>query len=121
MSIKAVPIKAKGIAALFLIFFAAVAHAASDPAWLYQNLKNSDVTLQYSQGKIDGETYTAVVANRGNPKEELRPVIVIFSSRDLWRSLNSFNDRINTIGKKSPVRIRCVINKSKYKIAKLLV
>lgn len=75
-------IHTKRIVALFLISFVVTVHAASDPAWLYQNLNNSEVIVQYSQGKIDGEAYTAVVANRGNPKEDRRPVIVIFESRD---------------------------------------
>lgn len=75
-------IHTKRIAVLLLIGFVVTVHAASDPVWLYQNLNNTEVIAQYSQGKIDGETYTTVVANRGNPKEERRPVIVIFRSRD---------------------------------------
>ncbi|HEX7640672.1 MAG TPA: hypothetical protein VF472_00535 [Burkholderiaceae bacterium] len=74
--------QAKRIAAFFLTCFVATSHASTDPAWLFQNLNKSDVIAQSSQGKIDGETYTAVVANRRNPKEELHPVVVIFSSRD---------------------------------------
>jgi hypothetical protein len=75
-------IHAKRIAVLFLVDFVVTVHAASNPAWLYQNLNNSEVIVQYSQGKIDGEAYTAVVADRGNPEEDRRPVIVIFGSRD---------------------------------------
>ena len=36
--------------------------------------------MRYSQGKIDGEMYTAVVANRGSPAVD-HPVLVIFGSR----------------------------------------
>nr|WP_295772189.1 hypothetical protein [Rhodoferax sp.] len=75
-------INAKGIAVLFLISFVVTVQASSDLAWLHQNLNNSEVIEQYSQGKIDGEAYTAVVADRGSPKEDRRPVIVIFGSRD---------------------------------------
>jgi hypothetical protein len=74
--------QAKGIAGLFLISFVVTAHASSDPVWLYQNINNAEVVVQYSQGKIDGEVYTAFVANRGNPNEDRRPVIVIFGSAD---------------------------------------
>lgn len=75
-------IRPKGIAALLLISVVVTAYASSDPAWLYQNLNNSEVTVQYSQGEIDGEAFTAVVANRGNSKEDRHPVIVIFGTQE---------------------------------------
>ncbi len=75
-------IHAKTIAVPFLISFAVTVQASSDPAWLYKNLNNSEVIVRYSQGKIDGEVFTAIVANRGNPEENRRPVIVIFGSRN---------------------------------------
>lgn len=82
MSIGIMAINTKRIAVLFLIFFVVTVYASSDPAWLYQNLNNSEVVVRYSQGEIDGEAYTAVVANRENPEQDHHPAIVIFGSRD---------------------------------------
>lgn len=69
------------LAALPLMGFALVAHATSDLAWLYQNLKNPEVVVQHSQGKFDGAAYTAAVQNRGQATEDTRPTLVIFETR----------------------------------------
>lgn len=69
------------LAVLPLMGFALVAHAATDLAWLYQNLKNPEVVVQYSQGKFDGAAYTAAVPSRGQATEDTGPVLVIFESR----------------------------------------
>lgn len=109
MSIKAMTIHAKVIAVLFLISFAFTAHASSDPAWLYQNLNNSEVIVQYSQGKIDGEVYMSVVANRGNPREDSRPVVVIFGSRNGQHKLLTefeIGDGVSTRVKNNSIYIR---------------
>lgn len=72
---------ARKIAFLSLICFALTAYAGSDPAWLLQNLKNSEVITQYAQGKINGKIYTAIVASKGNQTEENHTVFVIFESQ----------------------------------------
>lgn len=68
-------------AMLPLMGFALVAHATSDLAWLYQNLKNPEAVVQYSQGKFDGAAYTAAVPNRRQATEGAGPVLVIFETR----------------------------------------
>ena len=75
------------LAVLPLLGFSLVAQAASDLAWLQQNLKNQETVVQFSQGKIDGADYTAVVANRGNAKEDGPPVLAIFETRGEQRKL----------------------------------
>jgi hypothetical protein len=75
------------LAVLPLMGLALVAHAASDLAWLEQNLKNPEAVVQYSNGKIAGAAYTAAVAKRGNATESDRPVLVIFETHGEERKL----------------------------------